>query len=168
MSMHEQEEQTDQVEAQLAQLDLHAHGNEDNDHDDDDDDDNEEEDEETRKKKYRWLDKYRTTPVLRRCFDLIFIHFSLLDWIRLESVCKWMGEEKMRIIELHRVAYPPTEADAEEQGRALAELEEEYRDKEEQAGDSLHEAIEGNDIQRAAKICLSWYGNAQIMNFQRG
>ena len=122
MSMHEQEEQTDQVEAQLAQLDLHLHGDEDNDHDDDGDDD-EEEDEQTRKKKYRWLDKYRTTPVLRRCFDFIFIHFSLLDLIQLRSVCKWMGEEKMRIIELHRVAYPPTEADAEEQGRALAELE---------------------------------------------
>ena len=75
MSMHEQDDE--QVEAQLAQLGLH-----DDEHIDDNGEE-EVEDEETRRKKYRWLDKYRTTPMLRRCFDFIFIHFSLLDWIRM-------------------------------------------------------------------------------------
>ena len=70
----------------------------------------------------------------------------------------------MRIIELHRVAYPPTEADAEEQGRALAELEKEYREKEKQAGDALFEAIKANDIKKVDKICLNWFGIAAVMN----
>ena len=120
--MHEGKAE-EQVEAQAAQLGLH-----DDEHKDDNGEE-EVEDEETRKKKYRWLDKYRETPVLRRCFDFIFIHFSLRELLGMQSVCKWMGVEKMRITGLHRVAYPPTEADAEEQGRALAELEEEYQDK---------------------------------------
>jgi len=63
---------------------------------------------------------------------------------------------------LHRVAYP-NEADAEEQGRELAELEEEYEDKEEQAGDELFLAIEANDVKKVDKICLNWFGDQEVL-----
>jgi hypothetical protein len=79
-------------------------------------------DSDTEEKEFDWLKKYRTTPVLRRCFDSIFIHFSLLDWITLKSVCKSMKMEKTKIMEFHREAKPPS--GEEESGEEESEEEE--------------------------------------------
>jgi len=123
----------------------------------------EEEDVPETKKQYCYLDVFRRRRVFRACFESIFTNLTLRDLCRLQPACKWMAEEKRKILELHK-ANPPSQEEAARQQKPLAELKREYR----KVGNYLDVACHFNDVDKVDRICTRWYGNKKVLDSYHG
>jgi len=97
-----------------------------------------------------WLNKFRTTLVLRKCFDGVFTCLSLLDLLQNQTLCKWMREEKTPILRAGRVV--PRAGDEEAR----------YK----RASEALLAAAEAKDVQAVASIVTQFVGILGVVRAQ--